>query len=529
LPKSKKQDKIIANENSGKDIGEKTVRVASSIMLGRIVSLFLSAIAFVIIARVLGPSTYGVFTIAIAIATFFAAFGDLGVGTSFSKFVGQYAAKNDKDSIEKIFSNGYAIMLITGIFFTLLIFGLSNIIAHYVLGSVSYAYVIQIASFVILLTMIFSASYYAIIGFGKGKYLTLIIAIQYTIQALASILFVLMGLGAIAPLLGIILGYIAGLIIAAYVLYGKMGLRLRKPDLKSMRELLGFSTPISVYNGLRALINNLSPIILGLFATTVIVGNYGVALKTVNILWLIIDALSLSILPMFASTFAIKKLSKQISKFYNNSIALTFMVMVPVLFYIAVLSKQFSYTAFSAKYLLAPLYLSIISIGILLWVIATYTVMLLIAANKTRKLMKYSMAIAIMEIILMLLLVPWLSGTGLLLILFIISPTVLSILSVKAIKSELNLDFDLGKIVRIVIAGIIGAAFLVPLMLILSENYILVLAMGAVVQIVIYPVILMKLKGVVKEDLDSLKNISKKLPVANKVIELFVNYSERFI
>ncbi|MGD0729469.1 MAG: polysaccharide biosynthesis C-terminal domain-containing protein, partial [Candidatus Micrarchaeaceae archaeon] len=195
----------------------------------------------------------------------------------------------------------------------------------------------------------------------------------------------------------------------------------------------------------------------------------------------------------------------------------------------AVLSKQFSYTAFSAKYLLAPLYLSIISIGILLWVIATYTVMLLIAANKTRKLMKYSMAIAIMEIILMLLLVPWLSGTGLLLILFIISPTVLSILSVKAIKSELNLDFDLGKIVRIVIAGIIGAAFLVPLMLILSENYILVLAMGAVVQIVIYPVILMKLKGVVKEDLDSLKNISKKLPVANKVIELFVNYSERFI
>ena len=49
--------------------------------LGRILSLFLAGIAFIVIARILGPSTYGIYTLVIAYVGFFGAFTDLGVGT----------------------------------------------------------------------------------------------------------------------------------------------------------------------------------------------------------------------------------------------------------------------------------------------------------------------------------------------------------------------------------------------------------------------------------------------------------------
>ena len=510
-------------------IGAKTANVASLMIFGRFISLFISGIAFIIIARLLGPDIYGLYTLAAAYASIVISvgIGDLGISTAFNKFIGQYSGKGNKDEIEKVLSNGYVSVIISGVALTLIAFALSGLLAGRILGSPSLAYILEVASPTILLSMLFGISYNALVGFGKGTYIALIIVLQSLVQSVVSIGFILLHYGAIAPLLGLIVGYSCSILTTILILYMKFGVRFRKPSLKYMKKLLTFSYPLAIYNGLRNFTNGLSPIVLGIFATTVIVGNFGVALKTGTIISNVTDALGLAVLPMFAYTVYTKGLSKNIGKFYNYATYFTYLLITPALLFIAILAKQFSYTIFSAKYLLAPGYLSIISVGLLIWVVATYTTALLISSNKVRTILKYGLAIAATEIILILTIVPYFGGIGLTTVLYIITPTIICILMGSAARKMLRIKLEVRKLVHVVIAGLISAVFLVPA-IIFIHNYVILLVVGVFLQIIIYPIVVGLVGAARKEDLKILKDVTVNLPVMGKVIGLLADYSSHF-
>lgn len=509
------------------EAGKRTAGVASSIIMGRLLAVALSGIAFIIVARILGPSTYGIFTVAIAFATFFGAFGDIGVGTAFSKLVGQHLAKNDIKSMSEVLSNGYAIMIITSVIFTIIALMSSGLVAHYALGNRSYTYIVQVASLIIFISVMYSASYYAIIGFGKSTYIALTILIQSILQSVISIMLVYMKFGAMGPIIGAIVGYSIGLIFAIFVIVRKFGIRFKMPSLGSMKSLLKFSAPISVYTGLRGIVNNLSPILLGLFATTVIVGNYGVALKTANLFLLVTDSITFALLPTFASTLSIESLGRSINKLYNYAVYVTFVIMVPAMFYIAVLAKQFSYTAFSASYLFTPSYISVIAIGVLFWAIATYTTMLLIGRNLVNDVLRYAILIAIMEFILMFTLIPLFNGYGLVVLLYVISPVVLSSLAVMIASKKLQIHLDTKKLIKVVAAGAISALLLLPIEYLLG-NYILILMLGVAEQLLVYPPLLSLVGGASKDDLKTIKELSGKLPIISFILRTLSDYSAYF-
>ena len=269
----------------------------------------------------------------------------------------------------------------------------------------------------------------------------------------------------------------------------KFKIELRMPSFSYIKKLVGFSSPISVYNGLRNIVNNIAPIVLGIFATTVIVGNFGVAVKTSGIISNLTDALGLVVLLMFAYTVSAKSIGKNIGKFYNYAAYMTFVLVTPALFYLALLSKEFSFTVFSSKYLLAPAYISLISIGTLLRVLATYTTMLLISTNKVRQILKYSLMITCIELALIFTVVPMFGAIGLISILFLVTPSLITFLMSRAVRELLHVHLELLKLARVALAGLISTACLLPLLLIPGE-YIAILVIGAVVQMAVYPIVL---------------------------------------
>ena len=279
--------------------------------------------------------------------------------------------------------------------------------------------------------MLFGISMHQMIGFSRGPYVAYFMICQAALQAVTSITLALLHFGALAPILGLIVGYTGSAIYVLTVLLTKFKVRFRKPSLGYMRKLLGFSSPILVYNGLRGLITNLAPIVLGLFATEAVVGNFGVAIKTGAILGGITDAFGLVLLPMFAYTFSTKTMTEHISKFYNHAVYMTYVLITPALFYLAIFSKQFSFTAFSSQYLLAPTYITIISIGTFIWIVATYTVMLLIGTNRIRSIMKYSVIIALIELLVLFTIVPMFKGIGVTVMLYIITPSLISLFMLR--------------------------------------------------------------------------------------------------
>ncbi len=433
-----------------------------------------------------------------------------------------------KKILNKVVSNGYFSVLVSGLIFALIAFSLSGFIAVHVLGSASQTHIIQVVSFCILGAMLFSLSYNMMVGFGKGAYVALVIVLQSTVQSIISIILVVLGFGAIAPILGLLTGYLATIVTVFVLLKIKFRIELRRPSFSYIKKLLAFSSPISVYNGLRNVVFNVAPIVLGVFATTVIVGNFGVAVKTSTIISSITDALGLAVLPMFAYTVSKKSIVKSIGKFYNYATYMTFVLVTPALFYLAMLSRQFSFTVFGSKYLLAPSYISIISVGTLLWVLATYVNMLLVSTNRVKEILKYSIIIACIELTLIFTVVPVFGALGLSAILFLVTPTLITLFMSRAASKLLNINLDLRKLLRVVIAGLISAAFLLPLLYIIPTHYVATLIIGAIEQMILYPIILTLTGAANKEELKILKDITGKIPVMNKLIRTFADYAGRF-
>ncbi len=517
------------NESEKEEIGARTAGVASLMVFGRFIAMILSGIAFIIVARLLGPSVYGIYTLAIAFAGFFGlGFGDLGVSVAFSKFIGQYSMKTEKDEIERVISSGYAAVTISGLVFTLVVFLLSGFVSAHILSNASLTYVMQIVSFSIITAMLYAISYYALVGFGKGAYVAIVLILQAFFQAVASIVLAFMGLGAIAPILGIILGYIVVIITTLALLRFKLGIRLRKPSLTHMRKLLKFSSPISIYNGLRGFISNLSPIVLGIFATTAIVGNFGVALRAGSIISTFTETLGLAVLPMFAYTVYSKSMNKNIGKFFNRVVHATYLLVTPMLLYITILSKQVSFTVFSAVYTYAPLYISVISAGIFLWIVATYTNMLIVGSNKVKELLIYSIVICCIEIVSLFTLAPIFGGLGVVALMFIITPFLISAFLLGVANRELKIRLEITRLIRIIIAGLISAVPLV-LLIILSNNYIMILILGAVSQIILYPIIIALTRAADRKDFEGLANVTRKIPLLGRSIKLLVDYSTHFL
>lgn len=512
-------------------MGNNTAKLASSLFIVRVLTFVVIGLTYIFIVRLLGPSSYGVYTIAIATAGTFGAFGDLGISTMFVKFIPQYLRKKQSEKIKSLLISGFSIIILESGLFTLLAILLSGFVAQSVLHSAADAFPLQIAAFTIILGVIWSSCYTVLIAFGKSRKLANAFILQTLLQSFGSLALVLLGLGAVGAILGLIISYVVGIPYAIKVATDDLKIKSEdvKFTLKGSKSILSFSLPIGFTSAINAVVSNFSLIVLGIFATTVIIGNFGAAYRAVSLFDVLIGSIGIALLPFFAVTFSDKKITKKVNKFYNYSLYFAFLFAVPIIFYIVVLSQQFSYTVFSAVYTLTPLYLAIMAIGTLLLTVTTYTTNLLFGAGRVRKVMKYNIIAAIIQLILLPIFVSTLNGLGLTLIIFIIMPTILNIMLLNRAQKSFNVKIDFVSLGRVILSGIISALFIIPLILLLNSNYIPLLAAAAIEQIIIYPIIISHLGGINKEKLELMKRITIGIPFVGPIMRLLVEYTSIFV
>ena len=510
------------------DIGAKTAGLASYIFLSKVIAMLIAGLALILVARILGPSVYGVYTIAIAVAGLFGMASDFGIGTAFNKFIAEHKTLGRIEKIDELMSNGLFASLILGVALSAAAFLLSGILSSLILHSTTYTYILQLAAFMVVVGMIANALNSALVGFGKGMHFALMLMAQVVVQALVSVALALSGYGALAPILGLLLGGIAQIIYALYVILVVNRVKLVRPSLEAMGSIFKFSLPIAATYALVTMVSSLSFMVLGAFATTVIVGNVGIASKVGTFIGAFTESIGLSLLPAFASTLATKQKKSRLNRLYNYSVHISLILSVPVLLSVALLAKQFTYTAFSSEYAIAPLYVSIVSIGVIINIVSTYTSTLLIGGNKVKGLFKSYLALTIVQLVAMFALVPAFKGIGIVILMFIVTPVASVFFFARESSRALGVKLELGKPLRIMLAGIISVAAFVPIMIAFPTNSIALLAGIAIEQIIVYPPVLSIVKGVTAGDLDVLKKITKKIPVLGIVIALLSDYSSRF-
>ena len=389
----------------------------------------------------------------------------------------------------------------------------------------------MIASLTILFGALWGVSYSAIVALRKSKMLAYASMLQITMQAVVSVGLALAGFGAIAPIIGFLAGLLAGFALAASIIMRETGTGLAelRPTLSEIKRLTIFSLPLGLSGTALSLIANFSLVFLGYYSTSVILGNYSVISRVGNFFDVFLASISLALLPLFSATFNDASKVKDISKYYNYAIYFALLFVIPALFYIIALAKQVSYTAFTGVYTYAPLYLVLMCVGILISIPYLYSTNLFVGAGKIRKVVKYNVAVAALQLVLLPILIPTLNGLGLTLITFIITPIAFNLLYARKLHQLYKIKLEIGVLSRLVGAGVVSALLIAPLRYFIGGSFIPVLVIAALEQLIIYPPLIAYMGGIDEGRIEVLRRITGNLPVVNAVIRLLTDYTSIFL
>jgi O-antigen/teichoic acid export membrane protein len=112
------------NRINESEIGRRIASGAFWSLFGSIISQGLILIASILIARILGKSTYGEFSIIRSTLSMFAVFGGLGIGMTATKYVAEFKFK-DNQKAGRIIGLSTLIAIVSGFLIAILIIFLS--------------------------------------------------------------------------------------------------------------------------------------------------------------------------------------------------------------------------------------------------------------------------------------------------------------------------------------------------------------------------------------------------------------------
>ncbi len=519
-----------SNSNMTARLAKKTAKSASFLVVGKILSLLIQAIMFVVVARLLNPSGYGIYTLILSIAAFFSAFGSLNIGTYLNERVPFLLSRKRHTEIKVAFGDSLVAVSIPGILLFAVGSALSVFLSVYVLHSASYAYLIILGMSSIIFSLLFNTFNLILVSYSDGKNTALSLIIYSIAQAVFSIGLVVLGFGIAGAIIGYTAGLIISLIFEVLAAHRSFGISIVKENMGSrIKEMLTFSMPLTYSNIITTLVTNFSVILLGIVVLPSFVGQYGVASRIGSIIDVFAGSFAIVLIPMFAEAIHSKGLSGKIGKFFHYATYFGLLFTAPMIAYVTIFANYLITTLFTPTYSSAVLYMQLIGIGLLLSIFGSYATQLVISTRKTSKVFKYSLIVGIIETISLLILVPLLHVIGVIIAMLYIGSMATNLLFMNYLKA-MGIRTRMGQLWKVLFSNIILAASLFAFLRLLPQaNRELMILAGIALSLLIYPPIIAKSGAASRKDVLILRDIVSGIPLVEKILGYLLNYTLYFL
>jgi O-antigen/teichoic acid export membrane protein len=504
------------------------LRTARSGIIYLAVELATSPVSLVILlylARVLHPDVFGLYAIALAFASLLGMAGNFGMALTLMKKIPEVKMKEE---VSELVSNAYYLTGIVALILAIIGIAASGYIAANVYKNASLTLPIMIASISVLFSVLMNTSNGSLFGLGRIKEAAKV-NILYTLGQLVLIVaLVSAGYGIIGAMSGYLGSVAIGTLSGILYLRSKKGFRFTRPDTNIFNSLSGFSVPIVVSNLVNLGISNFSVLVLGVFATALVVGNYGAALNIGTFITPLINSITYMLLPAFSYILAKKMSQNELQKAFNNSVYYTMLFFLPLLAFIVAAANPIMTLLLSKSYTFAGGYFALIAVGMCIGVIGTYAGTLVIGMGKTGRYMKYQIIVGVCEVILLMILTPYLKAIGTIVAVFIIGSLMSTMLFMYLIGRELRLGLEVSRILRIGISSIIILAIMFPVTYYLNGMIISILV-DAIIAVLLYPPLAGLTGAVRKEEITFMKHSTEKIPGVKTLAGGIFAYTEHFI
>lgn len=502
------------------------------LFVGVAVSTVIMAVGTIILARLLLPEEYGLYSIALVPSYMINLFRDWGMNSAMTRYIANLRAANKEGEIHDIIISGLIFETATGIGLSFLSLLLASFVASALFHRPESASLISIVSLAIFSGALLTASQSSFIGFERMKLNSFTLICQATVKTVAGPFLILLGFGALGAVLGYVLSFLVAASIGLIMLYVVFLRNLKKSKITKSRissvlkTMLKYGIPLSIHSILAGFLVQFYGFMMVIFSTDPMIGNYQVATNFAVLLTLFSIPIATVLFPAFA------KLDPQNEKpllktIFASSVKYTALILVPATTAVMVLSKPMISTLFGEKWVYSPFFLTLYVVGNLLAVFGSLSLGgFLAGVGETKVQMKLGILTILVGVPLAFLLIPTYDILG------VIVGSILAGLpslffGLLWIWKHYEAKADFKTSTKILIAsGIAGIATFLSISFLNTAEWIRLVA-GGTIFLIVYIITAPLIGAITLSDINNLKAMFSGLGIISKLIDISLTIAEK--
>jgi len=514
------------------EMGKVSAAGSFQLFIGKTASTIILAVEAIILARLMMPAEYGLYSIALIPPTMIGLFQDWGVGSAMTKYIAHFRAANRDENLHDIIVAGVTFELATGLTLSFISLVLASFIASTMFHRPESTALISIASVTIFSTSLLTTSQSSFIGFERMELNSYTMICQSVVKSVAAPLLVFLGYGAFGAVLGYTLSTVISGILALALLYFLLFKNLRKTKItktrvsETLKKMLHYGVPLSISSILGGFRLQFYGFLMAFFCTNAMIGNYQIAVNFAVLLTFFTYPISTVLFPAFSKLDS-KNDPQLLKTVFTSSVKYTTLLLVPATVAVMVLSKPMIYTLFGDKWIYAPFFLSLYVISNLFAGVGNLSMGSLLAGlGETKLLMKLSLLTLSIGVPLAFILIPNLGITGVILgMLFAGLPSMF--IGLRWIWKRYQAKADLKSSAKIFTASAVAALMTYLSIYFLNTAEWIKLTIGTSVFIGVYLLTAPTIGAINQSDITNLRNMFSGLGIISKLLNIPLTIAEK--
>jgi len=511
---------------------EDSTRGGFYLTLGSVLSEVISAITVFIVARILGPELYGLYTITMIVPTFLFLFMMPGINQGIIRFSARLRAEGKTGRLRKLFIHALIFQMVLGLAASLISFAFSDLFATVMLNRPEATGYIQTISAMIILQVLYNVVISIFIGLDRTEYNTLATTTQAVTKAIVSPALVILGLSITGALTGNILSFLIAGLLGTYLFAFKICTPLKslkeeeggsfKEDLKM---LISYGFPLSIATWISGFTLIYQNILLALFTSNLEVGNFKAAMNFTTIVTCLSLPIANTVLPAFSK---LEKRDEDVKDFFKASVKYVSMMILPVSILLILYSKEIIQIMYGEDYQLAPMFLSL---NILHYLLVGLGYLILGGFFNGLGETRINLKTALLNGAVMISLAPiltWYLGVNGIIIATAFAAIVGTIYGLHVAKNKFKVKLGTRTMMRIYIVSFVSA---IPLLMIQRTPYssLIKVTAGAIIYLAIYLLLIPTAKVITPKELRQIKTIIEKVKPLKYLSLPFLYYEEKIM
>jgi O-antigen/teichoic acid export membrane protein len=501
---------------------------------GIVVSTVVSAVGVIVLARILQPQDYGLYTIALAAPNLIGTLRDWGMNSAMVKYTAQYSAEEKPERVRSILLAGLVFEVILGLALSFLSLLLSGFIAANIFKRPITA-LIQIASFTILAGAFLNAAQAAFTGREQMKPNSVTLVFGALFRSVLSPVLVYVGFGVSGAVVGYATGALGGglvgVILMLEIYYGLRKKNVFAEPLKvweTMKFMFRYALPLSFSSIFNSFLAQFYTFIIAIYASNYLIGNYAVAYNFTVLLTFFATPITTMLFPAFSKLDADKD-KETLKIVFKSSIKYSSLLVIPPTAAVIALANPAVSALFGTKYASAPLFLALLSINYLFPAFGQLSALTLISGQgETGLYLKLASVSTATGITLAVLLVPTLGVIGLIITTIFDSVPSL-VISLQWIKKHYDASVDWVSSAKILVSSAAsgGLAYFAVSFVSLSSWPKLIIGLAVFSAAFLLSAIAIRVLR--KPDIDNLRLMTSEFGPLSIVINKILNVVERMV